>query len=227
MRYILMNKLKFIEWVFILFIIPSCKKDPLKNYSKIYEVYFVSSWNASNHPIDYPTNARYPSIVAVSHLENAQVYQTNLLASQGLKEMAETGSIETIENDFLKWRNQSIAADNISFSSMEGNATSEKLQIGVSDGFFTVTAIAKISPSPDWFIGTKVTLVDPEDGLWYDEVIGIVNTYDAGTIDGNTYLANDSTSNPQKAVSLLNYGPLTNQSDTVVDMGYFVFRRIK
>ena len=97
----------------------------------------------------------------------------------------------------------------------------------MKEGYQNVTVISMIAPSPDWFVSATTSLLDPVDGLWYDEVIAHAISYDAGTDSGASFNSADQVTDPVEVVSYLDMGPLTEGTDTVVNMGYFKFTRIK
>lgn len=224
-RYRVMKKRNFI-FIAIL-TLASCKKEKTDLFSVVYEVEFVSTWSAASHPTDFPSNAHFSPFVALSHLSNAQLFTIGLNASEGIKEMAETGATNELENEINLWLNSSVAVDKAIGNTFNSPGNSNKVQIGVREGYHTITAVSMVAPSPDWFVATQTTLYDATDGLWYDEVISHVNTYDAGTDSGPTFTSADATTTPQEPVTLINNGPLTEGQDTVVNMGYFKFVRIQ
>lgn len=221
-----MNK---IIWLLgCILILNSCKKnDKLNQFSVVYDVEFIATWSASTHPTDFPVNAHFSPLVVVSHLASEALFIPGLNASEAVQELAETGKTDKMNKTIEKWLNTSVAIDQAEGSSFDSPGNSGKLQIGVREGYQTVTTITMIAPSPDWFVSATTSLLDPTDGLWYDEVISHAIAYDAGTDSGFSFTSADEVSNPAQAVSYLNTGPLTEGSDTVVNIGYFRFTRIQ
>lgn len=220
-----MKKYAFVLLFLLLF--TSCKKEKTDLFSVVYEVEFVSTWSAGTHPTDFPSNAHFSPFVAVSHLTSAQLFTIGLNASDGIKEMAETGATNKLENEITQWLNGSIAVDKAIANSFDSPGNSNKVQIGVREGYHTITAVSMVAPSPDWFVATQTALYDATDGLWYDEVISHVTTYDAGSDSGISFTSADNATTPQEPIDLINSGPLTEGLDTVVNMGYFKFVRIQ
>ncbi|MCB0509535.1 MAG: spondin domain-containing protein [Bacteroidetes bacterium] len=209
-------------------LLSSCKeKDKLDQFSVVYDVEFIATWSASTHPTDFPSNAHFSPIVAVSHLASEALFIPGLNASEAVQELAETGKTDKMNKAIEKWLNTSIAIDQAEGSSFDSPGMSGKLQIGVREGYQTVTTMTMIAPSPDWFISATTSLLDPSDGLWYDEVISHAIAYDAGTDSGVSFTSPDEASIPVQGLSYLNSGPLTEGSDTVVNIGYFRFTRIQ
>jgi len=211
----------------LLFSLQACKKDKLDQFSVVYEVEFIGTWSANTHPTDFPSDAHFSPFVVTSHLASQRLFLPGFDADIGIQNLAETGDTEEINAELTRWINTSQALDkeegNIFFS--PGN--SNKVKIGLSETYYTVTALSMIAPSPDWFVATTTNLLDPYDGLWYDEVISYVAAYDAGTDGGTTFTSADNPLDSVEAVSYLDIGPLTEGSDTVINMGYFKFTRIQ
>lgn len=221
-----MNKIFF---PFLLLIgLSACKKDKkIDQFSVVYELEYIATWSATTHPTDFPSNAHFSPFIAVSHLSSAALFLPGFNASEGLQQMAETGATDLLNNEIDKWMNTSVAIDKAEASSFDSPGTSTKVQIGVREGYQTVSVVSMIAPSPDWFVAATTSLIDPTDGLWYDEVITHAISYDAGTDNGLSFSSANEATNPVEAVSYITTGPLTEGTDTVINMGYFKFTRIQ
>jgi hypothetical protein len=68
--------------------------------------------------------------------------------------------------------------------------------VEVDDAHQWVAAVAMIAPSPDWFAGADVNLM--ENGAFVDNKTVDVMPWDSGGDDGKTYLAADVDTNPKK-----------------------------
>lgn len=211
----------------VLLSLQACKKDKFEQFSVVYEVEFVSTWSASSHPSDFPNNAHFSPFIVTSHLASQRLFLPGFNADIGVQNLAETGNTDEINLELERWLNTSKAIDKGEGNSFDSPGNSNKVQLGVRAGYQTVTAISMIAPSPDWFVATTTSLLDPTDGLWYDEVISHVAVYDAGTDSGSSFNSPDEVSDPIEAVSFLDIGPLTEGTDTVVNMGYFKFTRVQ
>jgi hypothetical protein len=213
--------------VFLLILLLSCKKDKLDQFSVVYEVEFISTWSANTHPTDFPSNAHFSPFVATSHLSSANLFIEGLDASDGLKAVAETGNTDKLEEELQVMINLGQAIDKVKGSSFDSPGNSGKFQLGMREGYQNVTVVSMIAPSPDWFVAATTSLLDPVDGLWYDEVIANAVSYDVGTDSGNTFTSANLATAPVAPISYLDIGPLTEGQDTVINMGYFKFTRIK
>lgn len=211
----------------LLVLLSACKEDKLDQFSVVYEVEFISTWSASTHPTDFPSDAHFSPFVAVSHLSSASLFIEGLDASEGLKDVAETGNTDKINEELQVMMNLGQALDKAQGNSFDSPGNSNKVQLGMREGYQNVTVVSMIAPSPDWFVAATTSLLDPVDGLWYDEVVTHAISYDAGTDSGASFTSANQSTDPVDPVSYLDIGPLTEGTDTVINMAYFKFTRIK
>ena len=223
----MINRKNIFLAMFLFLLLSSCERDPLERFSVVYEVEFVGTWNATSHPTDFPIDPHFSPFVVVSHLPNSRLFIEGLNASEGLKQVAETGSTSTLEEELQFFINTGEGLDVAVGDRLDSPGSSAKIQLGMREGYSSVTALSMVAPSPDWFVATTTNLLDPTDGLWYDQVTSYAITYDAGTDSGLSFTSSDSVTTPVAPISYLDEGPLTEGQDTVVNMGYFVFTRIK
>ncbi|MFT4969416.1 MAG: hypothetical protein ACI9O4_001163 [Chitinophagales bacterium] len=205
----------------------ACTKDQIDRFSVVYEVEFVSTWSASSHPTDFPSGAHFSPFVAVSHLSSSRLFIEGLSASEGLRNVAETGNTDKINEELEFFVNTGEGLDVIQGNRFDSPGNSSKIQLGLREGYHYVTAVSMIAPSPDWFVSATTSLQDQTDGLWYDEVTSYVISYDAGSDDGTSFSSANSPLDSIEPVTYLSEGPLTEGLDSVVNMGYFKFTRIK
>lgn len=205
----------------------SCKKDKVDRFSVVYEVEFISEWSNTSHPTDFPNNAHFSPYVAISHIPNYFAFIEGFEASDGVKDIAETGATSQYLNEIEVDMNVGYVLDYAEGNSFDSPGNSGRYQLGLKEGHHYVTALSMIAPSPDWFVATRTNLFDAVNGRWYDEVISHVASYDAGTDSGLTFTSSDEVSSPQEFITFIEEGPLTEGQDTVVNMGYFKFTRIK
>lgn len=204
----------------------ACTKDKTKIFAEVYEVELSGTWSEATHPTAFPSNAHFSPVAAISHLDGLDLINVGLSATAGVQYMAETGNTDSLEKEFDDYRNLTYALDKVLGESFDSPGT-YTFEIGVERGRHNVTLFSMIAPSPDWFIAATTSLLDPADGLWYDEVTVYPSSYDAGTDSGLSFASADTATSPQEAVSFLNTGPLTEGTDTVQNMAKIIFRRIK
>lgn len=204
----------------------SCRDDTLNDFDVVYEMEFNANWNGSDHPTDFPGNAHFSPPVVVSHTSDTEIFTTGLSASPALKFLAETGGTGDMEDELQVLVNLALAFDQNTGARINSPG-SKKVSIGVTQGYSTVTVLSMIAPSPDWFVSATTNLIDSADGLWFDEVIVDVRSYDSGTDSGVTFGSGDLVSDPVEPITAITDGPLVEGGSTVVNMGQFIFRRVK
>lgn len=205
----------------------SCK-DKTKEFDVVYEVELVSLWSENTHPTDFPSSPHMSKIVGFSHVTGYNHYSNGSFASVGIKEMAEQGKVLKLKNEFEDLKDDGTCLDILSGSELafDSPGTSNVATIGMDNEHTSVTMVSMIAPSPDWFVGINASLKDGS-GSWIDELDVPVNTYDSGTDAGTSFSSSNNAESPFKVVSFITDGPLAEGSDTVVNMGYFRFKRIK
>lgn len=202
----------------------SCSKEKTALYQEVFEVELVSNWSKTTHPTDFPSNAHFSPMIGLSHLAGVDVINVGLTATKGVKSMAETGSTTLLIKEFDALHVQTYSLDTLvgkGFSSPGSN----KAEIGVEKGRHMVSIFSMIAPSPDWFVAASVSLIDPIDGKWYDEIIVHATAYDAGTDSGESFTSPNSPSD--STIQRIQNGPLTEGNDTVNNIAKFIFRRVK
>ena len=222
--------MKFHHFSLLVFILVtcllSCKKDPNSIYAAVYEIQFVSDWSAATHPGAYPANAHFSPLVGMSHQYGTYVFFEGVPASDGIKEMAETGATATLEDELQFSINGGAGLNKFTGSGFNAPGASSKVEVGVKGSQPSVTVMSMIAPSPDWFVAARTTLIDPADNLWYDEAIVHATAYDAGTDAGVDFTSADMPLDSAVGVHQLTDGPLATVPDSVY-LGKFVFTRIE
>ncbi len=207
-------------------LVNSCSKEKIDNYQEVYEVEMIGTWSSATHPTNFPSNAHFSAMVGLSHVDGLDVINEGLTATEGIKEMAETGATETLDNEFLILHNQTYALDRV-VGEPFNSPGSNKVEIGVERGRHVVSFFSMIAPSPDWFVAVSTSLIDPTDGKWYDEVIVNATAYDAGTDNGVDFNSENIATDTITGIHRINTGPLTEGTDSVKSLAKFIFRRVK
>ena len=171
-----------------------------------YHITFTSTWSSEAHPSDnFPTaSAHFSPLVGATHDGSISIWQPDILASDGIEQMAETGATASLTGE-VDVAMEDGRADQILSGSGLGSATGQVVLdvVTVSENFPFVSLVTMIAPSPDWFVGVHdVSLLD-ENGQWIDELVVELDPYDAGTDSGVDYTSANDDTNPAAAVSNL------------------------
>lgn len=148
-----------------------------------YSLQFQYAWNEGTHPTAYPVRPAWSLVLATAHSLGYNMWTTEFYASDGLKALANTGSIDELRAEAS--RSRSVFRSTLLEELLEG--------VGQRTGSITVnaqhsllSAAVKLRPSPDWFTGARnVELC--QDGQWTDRVSLPLKLYDAGTNSGTSY----------------------------------------
>jgi hypothetical protein len=186
-----------------------------------YEVTFESTWSASTHPYNFPTNPHFSGLIGATHDSTVVFWKEGELASAGIKNVAEKGSKNPFDNEI----DAAIAADT-AFNKLSGGGIgtspgSVRLTFQVSNAYPLVTLVSMIAPSPDWFVGVSGLSLD-ENGEWVSEKVVDLYLYDAGTDSGTDFTSRDVVTTPPVVIARINESVLAGSS---VPYGTFTFTK--
>ncbi len=201
----------------------SCTKDE-PQFEVEYEVRLQSLWSVDSHPVDYPATAALGPFVAFSHKLGTDAFTPGLICTEGIRLMAEINDVTTLEEEVDAFRGGDRALDRDRGISVSFLRTSV-VRLGFSEKHNLLTLIAKISPSPDWFVAAKdVELYS--GGVWADSLVVYPEAYDAGTDRGQTFVAADIPANPKDAIQVIKSQPLADNG-VVAPLGSITLVRVK
>ncbi|XP_062507837.1 spondin-2-like [Corticium candelabrum] len=159
---------------------------------QLYYFNFTGLWTQKNHPdLDIPKDANFSMAIVTSHSSEFVLWAPDTVD----EESESTHGIASFEHgDF-------IAA----------NGTSEAVLV-INNDFHYISASAKLTPSPDWYIG--ISSINVCDGyFWKDELEFYLQPWDAGTHDGKTFVGQPDETKPQGIISRITtdtWGPFIN-----------------
>ena len=199
------------------FVIFSCEVDgdvPLNNQTTLdplvqYEVKFNGLWNGTSHPTDYPANAHFSKMFVSTHNNTSVLFELDSLASPAIEAMAETGETTLLMVDF-----DAHIANNRAHSYQVGvdilNEGEDSLVIAATPEFSLLSFVSMIAPSPDWFVGLDDFNLINSNNEWIETAEIFLESYDAGTDSGATFLDPDVNTVPQDSIKVLVAAPLGN-----------------
>ena len=183
-----------------------------------YNVSVTTTWNASDHGSisdnDLPIDPHWSPLALVTHKNTNEFFQFGELSSQGVQDIAETGSTSSFQNEFNVAKDSGNADQYFqSGFSPRGAISSASIDnITISEAYPLVTFLSMIAPSPDWFIGVNSeTLRSGNNSLnngWKDTYSMNLFVYDAGTDDGTDYQSGNTASNPRVGIFMINSAPI-------------------
>ena len=189
-----------------------------------YELTFDATWSAATHPNQFPPNPHFSGLIGGTHNQDALFWDVLHDATQGIENMAETGSKTALTNEVQAAITAGDAGTVISGGGINPSPGSVSVTFTVTPEFSRVTVVSMIAPSPDWFVGVS-SLPLLVDGQWVDEVVVPLAPYDSGTDSGITYTSANQDTNPQEPIAEIVGSPL-EVGGSVPPLGTFTFQRI-
>lgn len=191
-----------------------------------YRMTFVASWSESTHPDDFPDNPHFSPLIGATHRSGAAFWMPRGLASPGMENMAEAGSVSPLDDEIRVAVTAGRAGNLILGDQLRQSPGSLSEDFEVTLAFPHVTLVTMVAPSPDWFLGVYDLPLVAADGRWRDEAVSDLRPWDAGTDSGSSYESPDEDTMPQAPIAPLQ-GPPVSAGGSVAPFGRFVFRRIQ
>jgi len=188
--------------VFILYTLIGTSQDTVS-----YDFTFTSSWNSADHNT-LPNSPHWSDLVGSTHNSNIQFWQLGVVATIGLKDLAEVGNNTNFEleiNNAVNIGNAALYLET-SFAPFAAISSATLSDIVVSKDKPLLTLASMIAPSPDWFIGISSFSLLDNQGDWKAQggTITIdLFPIDAGTDSGTSYEAINS---PIPSIAIANIG---------------------
>lgn len=159
-----------------------------------YEVTFTPNFTAETHPTDYPTGASFGPILAIAHAPDVSVFRIGQAASAAFKGFAEDGDADALATALTTGVDGMEVTTMVFSGGSTGPTTADALSVNVTPTNTRITFIARLSPSPDWFVGVDSFNIVAADGIsLVDQEEFSLSALDAGTDSGATY---DSPNDP-------------------------------
>ncbi len=139
--------------------------------------------------------------------------------------MAETGGKSPLDDEIEALISGGNTASVISGGGIGRSPGQVSVQFDADQDFPLLSLVSMIALSPDWFVGIH-DLALFENGQWIEEVVVQLHLYNAGTDNGETYVAPNATTTPQGEITRI-VAPSPLAFDGVVaPFGTFTIRRI-
>ncbi|CAH1113577.1 unnamed protein product [Psylliodes chrysocephalus] len=159
-----------------------------------YEMAFEGRWTRNTHPRNYPSNiwsTKFSDIIGASHRKYHSFWNEQDYASEGLKDLAETGRTQRLESE-IKVMGNNIRTIIKARGLQHPNITDISYAVfRVDSNNHLVSLVSKITPSPDWFVGVANFELCKSDCTWAESYTYNLYPLDAGTDDGLGYLSSE------------------------------------
>ncbi len=189
-----------------------------------YQLTFEATWSAATHPQDFPSGAHFSGLIGGTHNRNVDFWEVGSLSSVGIENMAELGSKTALTNEVNAAISAGDAGSVISGSGIFPSPGSVSVDFTATQAFGLVTMTSMLAPSPDWFGGLD-SLVLFNHNQWADEIVVVIEPYDAGTDDGVTFTSPNADTNPAEAITQIVGFPFLDGAEQA-PLGTFTVTRI-
>ena len=204
-----MKKITFL-FIFLFFISLTSFSQSIATYN----IVFNSVWNASDHGT-LPDGPHWSKLVGANHNSSITFLEMGGIATQGIENIAETGSItEFRDNEVNPSITNGTSEQFIEGSGLSGATGDININgLEVSEDFPLLTLVSMIAPSPDWIIAINSLNLRNAGNTGWQSLINIdLYAYDAGTDSGTGYSSGNADISPHIAINNLQGVPPFNNS---------------
>ncbi|XP_049812883.1 spondin-2-like [Schistocerca nitens] len=163
---------------------------PASQHLLVYRLVLHTFWDRARFPKHFPDwrpPAQFSALIGRSHSgQAAPLFRVGAVASPGLRVLAETGRADLL--DAALGQPAAGVLDQFTAPPVRAGVGRTETHFFVDTNHSKVSAVSRITPSPDWFIG-----IDSVDllvaGSWLDSITLEADPLDAGTDNGFTFTA--------------------------------------
>ncbi|MFC2119596.1 spondin domain-containing protein [Bacteroidota bacterium] len=190
-----------------------------------YRLTFNATWSAQTHPVEFPSSAHFSGLIGMTHNTNTMLFAKGEIATDGIKNMAETGSKNPLEAEIQSFISAGTGNTLISGGGISSSPGEVSLEFDIVSSHSLVSVVSMLAPSPDWFIAvSNINLI--ENNEWVASKTITVDIYDSGTDDGSTFLSPDFPTLPRLPVSEITTPPLA-VNNVVAPLGSITFTKVE
>jgi hypothetical protein len=131
-----------------------------------YRLTFNATWSAQTHPVEFPSSAHFSGLIGMTHNTNTMLFTNGEIATDGIKNMAETGSKNPLQAEIQNFITNETAGTLINGGGINSSPGEVSLEFDVIISHTLVSVVSMLAPSPDWFIAvSNINLIEnAEDG---------------------------------------------------------------
>ncbi|XP_076067387.1 spondin-1-like [Oratosquilla oratoria] len=168
-----------------------------------YEVTFEGLWSRQTHPKDFPTNewlTHFSDIIGASHSADYRVWEYGGFASDGLRQVAEWGSTQTLESE-LKRQSDHIRTIIKARGAWYPNVNGKTFAVfRVDNQHHLMSLVSMLGPTPDWIVGVSALELCQVNCSWVAQKTLNLYPWDAGTDSGVTYMSPNQATIPRERI---------------------------
>jgi hypothetical protein len=190
-----------------------------------YRLTFNATWSAQTHPVEFPSSAHFSDLIGMTHNTNTMLFTNGEIATDGIKNMAETGSKNPLQAEIQNFITNETAGTLINGGGINSSPGEVSLEFDVIISHTLVSVVSMLAPSPDWFIAvSNINLI--ENAEWVLSKTITVDIYDAGTDGGATFTSPDEPTVPRVPIFEITTPPLA-VNNVVAPLGSITFTKIE
>ena len=190
-----------------------------------YRVSFIANWTSDELPVDFPSNPHFSPLVGASHDGAYGLFQLGSSSTDGLRDVAETGSTTQLLRELRRAQNQNQVLNYRTGNGIPNGTGRSSVVLEVSREHSLLSAATMIAPSPDWIVGFN-SLRTIENGNFINRIQIPAYAIDAGTDAGRSFSSPNRRESRRKAIKILTEDELFIQDDRLVPFGSFVIEKI-
>jgi len=158
---------------------------------------FRGKWSKERHPNDFPKSPSWGPPILLSHSKNWRMWTGTETVTAGVEYIAEEGFPTIMYNEFQNAGFETLQM--IVGERMFNTTESQELPpINVTYTHPWLSAMTKITPSPDWFAGfSDLRTISYDTETYYNQFVVKSYVWDAGTDEGESYHSFDRDLDPQ------------------------------
>lgn len=157
-----------------------------------YRLTFTSNFTAETHPNDFPGNPTFGPILGVAHTVNNDLFTVGQVASEEFADYMATSNLTNLVQSISPTDaddSADVFAVSIAQGGEIGGVASTSVDVTITPTSGNISFLARINPSPDWFVGVDSFFLLGDDGVLIEDTTIDLFPIDAGIQGGQTYLA--------------------------------------
>lgn len=159
----------------------------LAQNSVVYQFEYIAEWSVDTHPTTFPSNAHFSGAIGATHTDQLSIWFPGGIATDGIEDMAETGSPTQLNNEVLQYITDGTANQFLNLGGINSSPGMRINNFTANAAYPLLSIVSMVAPSPDWFVGIHDVNLRP-GGIWVRELVFDLYPYDAGTDAGINYV---------------------------------------
>lgn len=156
-----------------------------------YRVTFDALWNPIDHP-NFPASAHFSPLIGASHGAGFDIWSPGETASQGVENVAETGSTLALTAVINSAVSDGEAATRVTGAGPFSPGVAQTNIIEISEAHPLLSLITMVAPTHDWFVGIDSLDLRDGNGQFVAEIVIDLVVWDAGTEPGSNFSTSGS-----------------------------------